>query len=79
MTKFFNKFKKNSFWPILGPFSQILGHVFSPKNPALLCTTSYRFLAPCQNLEKTSDTIPMPGEKEGWTERWMEGRTDPIL
>ena len=34
MTKFFNKFKKNS------------------------RTTSYGFLAPCQKLEKTNDTIP---------------------
>ena len=28
------------------------------KNPALLCTTLYGFLAPSQNLEKTKDTIP---------------------
>ena len=28
------------------------------ENPALSCTTSYGLLAPCQNLEKTNDTIP---------------------
>ena len=27
------------------------------ENPALSCTTSYGFLAPCQNLEKVNDTI----------------------
>ena len=26
--------------------------------PALSCTTSHRFLATCQNLEKTNDAIP---------------------
>ena len=31
---------------------------FFPKNPALSRTTSYGFLAPCQNLEKTNGTIP---------------------
>ena len=40
---------------------------FFPENPALPHKTSYRFLAPCQNLEKTNDTIPMPEHTEGWT------------
>ena len=31
---------------------------FLRKNPALSRTTSYAFIAPCQNLEKTNDTIP---------------------
>ena len=30
---------------------------FFPENLALSCTTSYRFLAPCQNLEKNTDFI----------------------
>ena len=58
MTKFSNKFKKPYFWPILGPIFPILGakNIFL-ENPALSCTTSYGFLAPCQNLEKVNDTI----------------------
>ena len=38
------------------------------KNPVLSRTTSYGFLAPCQNLEKTNDTIPRKhpdGQKDG--------------
>ena len=44
---------------------------------ALSCTTSYGFLAPCQNLEKTNDAIPRKcldrqkdGRKDGWKGRW---------
>ena len=49
MTKFFNKFNHfPSFWD----------KFFSPKYPALSCTTLYGFIAPCQNLGKTNDTIP---------------------
>ena len=42
---------------------------------ALSCTTSYGFLAPCQNLEKTNDAIPRkcPDKRKG---RWNVGRTD---
>ena len=41
---------KNRFWSI----SPIFGaKKISWENPALSCTTSYRFLAPWQNLEKT--------------------------
>ena len=56
MTKLFNAFKKPCFWIIFGPFSQ-LENIF-PENVDLPCTFSYRFLAPCQNLEKINDTIP---------------------
>ena len=60
MTKFSNKFKRPCFWPILGLFSQFLAQkkfkIFL-ENLALSCTTSYGFLAPCQNLEKVNDTI----------------------
>ena len=67
MTKFFHKFKKPCFWSIF----PILGakRIF-PKNPALSHTTSYRFLAPCQDLEKSNDVIPRnrPGRpKDGQT------------
>ena len=68
MTKSFNKFKKPCFWLIFGPFSQILGQKnFFPENPALSRTTSYGLLAPCQNSEKTNDTIPR---------KRLDGRTD---
>ena len=58
MTKFFNIFKKK---PVFGPF---LAHFpnfwrnFFLENRALSSTTSYGFVASCQNLEKTNDSIP---------------------
>ena len=78
MTKFSNKFKKPYFWPILGPFSPIYGakKIFL-ENLALSHTTSYGFLAPCQNLEKVNDTIQrkrLDRQKGGW----KEGQTDPV-
>ena len=57
MTKFFNKFKKSCFWPIFGPFSHLGQNFFSPESP-LSRTISHGFLAPCQNSEKTNDTLP---------------------
>ena len=70
MTKFFFKFKKPYFWsilPILGAKKAFL------ENPALSRATSYQFLAPCQNLEKTNDTIPRK-RPDGRT----DGRKQPI-
>ena len=59
MTKFLNKFNKN---PIFGSFWSIFTILGAKKRfteiPALSCTTSHGFLGPCQNLEKTKDTIP---------------------
>ena len=56
MTKFFNILKKN---PVFVPFFPIFWakkkKKKNPENPALSHTTSYRFLASCQNLEKTND------------------------
>ena len=40
-----------------GSIFPILGAKVFLENPALSCTTSYGFLAPCQNLEKVNDTI----------------------
>ena len=72
MTKFFYKFKKPCFWPIFGP--KVLGaKQFFPENLPLSHTTSYRFLAPCQNLEKTNDAIP---RKRLGRHRRMEGRME---
>ena len=62
MTKFFNKFKKPVFFPFLVHYSNFWGQKFS------LCTTSYRFLATCQNLEKANDTIP----RKPWADRRMD-------
>ena len=58
MTTFSNKFKKTLFLAHFGPISPIFGpkKIFL-ENPALSHTTSYGFLAPCQNLEKVNDTI----------------------
>ena len=71
MTKFSNKFKKPCFWPILGPFSQFWGEKIFLENPALSCTTSYGFLAPCENLEKVNNVI-----QRKHLDRQKDGRTD---
>ena len=50
--------KNHVFGPFLVNFCNLGGKKNFPENPALSQVTSYRFLAPCQNLEKTNDTIP---------------------
>ena len=78
MTKIFNKLKKPCSWHIFGPFSQFSRQkkIFFSRKSGSVCATSYGFLAPCQNLEKTNDTIPRKrperrkdGRKDGKTER----------
>ena len=71
---------------MFGPFSQFLGQFFPPKYPALLRTTSYGFLAPCQNLEKTNDAVPrkrldrrQDRRMDGRAAERMEGWAEPIL
>ena len=54
MTKFFNKFKK----PFLAHFCYTFPILGVKKISQKICNTSYGFLAPCQNLAKTNDTIP---------------------
>ena len=78
MAKIFNIVKKTLF---LTHFPKFLGKIFFPENPALSRTTSYGFLASCQNLEKTNDTIPRkhPDRQDGKTDGRTEGWTDPIL
>ena len=70
MTKFSNKLKKPCFWPILGPFSQCLEQKKNvQENSVLSRTTSYGFLAPCQNSEKVNDMIQRKRpdrRKDGW-------------
>ena len=48
------------------------------ENPALSRITSYGFLAPYKNSEKTNDTIPRK-RLDRRTDGKTEGRTDPIL
>ena len=74
MTKFFNIFKKPCFWPI---FPIFWAKCFFWKI-WLSHTTSYGFLASCQNLEKTNDKIPRkhPDRRK---DKGMQGQTDPIL
>ena len=69
MTQIFIDFKKTlssvHFWSIFPLF--FLFFFFFFLYPALPRTTSDGFLAPCQNLEKTNDTIPR---------KRLNGRTD---
>ena len=68
-------FKKPCSWSV---FPILKGKKFLKENPPLSCRTSHRFLAPCQNLEKTDDTIlrkHLDRERDGKVDR----RTDPIL
>ena len=55
MTKFFNNFKKYSFF----------GHFFFSKNPAFSRTTLYGFLTPFQNFEETKDPNSKKGSDKG--------------
>ena len=76
--KFFNILKKLHFW---FSFPIFWAKIFFLENLALSHKTSYGFLASCQNLEKTNDTIPRkrPDQwKDGQKDRRAEGWTDPI-
>ena len=69
MTKFSSKFKFN---PVFGPFSQYLGQKKISRKIRLSRTTSYGFLAACQNLEK----LMIQFKENAWTEGRTEGRTE---
>ena len=76
MNKFSKKLKKpcfRSIFPIFGAKN------ISLENRALTHSTSYGFLASCQNLEKVNDTIQRKCPDRQKDRRTMEGRTDPIL
>ena len=65
------------FWPIFPIFGA--KKIFL-ENPALSHTTSYGFLAPCQNLDKVNDIIQRKRlDRRKNVEGRMEGQTDPIL
>ena len=58
------------FWSILS----ILGeNFFFLENPAMSHTTSYGFLAPCQNFE-----LKMQFQENAQTDKRTEGQSDPI-
>ena len=58
MTNFSIYSKNPVFGPFLTYFLNFLGKNFFLESPTLSRTTSYGFIASCQNLEKTNDTIP---------------------
>ena len=70
MAKFFNKLKKALFLANFGPFSNFWGKTFSPENLALSHTTTYSFLAPCQNLIQFQENT--------WTGRRMDRRMEGL-
>ena len=68
------------FWSIFPSFG---AKIVFLENLAPSRTTSYGFLEPCQDLEKTNNTIPRKrpdrrkdGRTDGRTEGRMEGRKD---
>ena len=66
MTKFFNKFKKAWFWPILVSFSQFLGQKKSfPENLVLPRATSPQLMIQLQCLDRQKD-----GQKDGLSLFW---------
>ena len=76
MNKFSNKLKKPLFFAHFGSIFPIFGAKKNfLENPALSCTTSFGFLAPCQNLEKVNDTIQRKCPDRQKDRRTMEGRT----
>ena len=67
------------FWSI---FTILGAKKFFLENVALSRTSSYGFLAPCQNLGKTNDTIPRKcsdSRKDRRTERLTDARCPKIL
>ena len=63
--------KNPGFGPFLVYLPKFWSNNFFPENQALSCTTAYGFPAPCQNSEKTNDTIPRKCQ-----DRRMGRRTD---
>ena len=61
-----------NFWTIFPIFG---AKNFFLENLALSSTTSYEFLAPCQKLKETNDTIPRK-RLDKRTEGRKDGRTD---
>ena len=70
--KIFQYIKKNPVFVLfLAHFPNFSGKKIFLENSALSHATSYGFLASCQNLEKTNDTIPRKRP-----DRRKDGRTD---
>ena len=77
--KIFHYIQKTCFWPIFPIFG---AKNFFLENSALPCTTSYRFLASCQNLEKniynSKKNAQTGGRMDGRMDGKMERQTDTI-
>ena len=73
MNKFSNKLKKLVFGPFWFHFQFLRQKKFSWKI-WLSRTTSYGFLAWCQNLEKVNDTIQRK-HPDRWKDGWKDGQT----
>ena len=76
--KIFQYIKKTLFFAHFWPIFPIFGAKnFFLENPALSCTTSYGFLASCQNVEKTNDKfLPRQTKGNAWTDQRTDGRRD---
>ena len=73
----FSIYSKNPvFGPFLVHFPSFWGKKVFQENPALSRTASYGFLATCQNLEKTKDTIPRKRPERGPKDGRKDGRKD---
>ena len=62
----FSNNSKALFLVLFVSFSQFWVQNFLYQRIWLSCTNSCRFLASCQNLERSNDTIPTPGQMERW-------------
>ena len=71
MTKFSTKFKKPVFGHFWVHFPNFWGKKIFLENAALSCTTSYGFLAPCENLEKVNNV-----NQRKHLDRQKDGRMD---
>ena len=74
--RIFQYIQKTCFWaifPILG------AKTFFLENSALPCTTSYRFLASCQNLQKNIYNSKKNAQTGGTMDGWKDRRADRLF
>ena len=64
MVKSFNKFKKPCFWPIFGPFSQILGQKKFARKSGSVTNNFIWVSSTMPKLKKTNDTIQKDGRND---------------
>ena len=71
--KIFQYIQKTCFWPIFPIFG---AKTFFLENSALPCTTSYRFLTSCQNLQKDIYSSKKNAQTGGRMDGRMNGRME---